>query len=222
LRVTAVAHRGRRVPAALVAAAPATTQAPGLSITADRPDGRLNLPEKRMPMHAVRTLAVTGITIMSAAVLVALGAVGASAQGNPPFRYANRGDVFCLSENGDTSTVGASPCNTNHSEYWTFKSTVNGEVGQLRNLHSNLCLSVDGTTTLVGASPCNTNHAEYWFILPGNPLIANYHSGLCLEAVESRVVQTTCSPSDTLEQWTETRLLNAVPAGDLTPGVPPA
>jgi hypothetical protein len=38
-------------------------------------------------------------------------------------------------------------------------------------------------------------------------LIVNYHSGLCLEAVESGVVQTTCSSNNAdndLERWTVT------------------
>jgi hypothetical protein len=119
----------------------------------------------------------------------------------------------CLSEDGTSLLVGLSPCNTNHSEYWTVSNpisiTVNGSqrtAFELRNLHSNLCLDEYGY--FVEADTCYGYHTQYWFIRQemlsvGTFVVEleNYHYGLCLGADGSVVGTNTCDPSNSADYW---------------------
>jgi hypothetical protein len=153
-----------------------------------------------MLKRTARTLAATAVMIVPAAVLTTLGATGASAASIRPHvtavnRFVNVHLGTCISENGDTSEVLLSGCNTNHSEFWHPGASGPNSSQQIVNLHSGLCLSVAGTASTVSASPCNSNHAEFWqLIASGSDIfIRNLHSGLCLEGLGSSVIQEPCT-----------------------------
>jgi hypothetical protein len=164
-----------------------------------------------MAHRTVHTLTMTGITIVSAAVLIASGATGASAATDFT-RYGNAEFGECLSEDGTTSVVGLSPCNANDSEHWGVGATAAGYPGfyQLVNQHSGQCLSVNGDIDVVGTSPCNSNHAEFWsYETNSNPtIIYNLHTGFGLQAVDdgaNGVVQS-AEPINPYDLWCEGNL----------------
>ena len=174
-----------------------------------------------MLKHTVRNLALAAITVVSAAVLTALGTTGApmatmaatttahpvQTDSRSYLEYENVHLGVCIAENGTTSTVGFSTCNTtNHSVGWAFLPGSVANTFEINNEHSNLCLEVtgDSTTIPVVANSCNGNHAQDWRWNPnsttGNEL-QNAHSGLCLQGQGDRIYQTTCDPGQHAQWW---------------------
>jgi hypothetical protein len=120
-----------------------------------------------MTCPRARNIAIAGITIVSASLLTALFATGASAAATAA---ADPGHTAGPA----SAVVQAAPARA----YIPAQPVPNAF--RLENAHSGLCVSEDGDTGLVALGTCNTNHSQYWYFSNPGPLV-NAHSGKCLQ-----------------------------------------
>jgi hypothetical protein len=147
-----------------------------------------------MANRRIRNLAVAGITIVSAALLTALSATGASAAASAPIHPAHVG----VAANNLTQAASAATARVNMPAQpvpFAFR---------LENAHSGLCIDEDGDTGLIALDTCNQNHSQYWYFFNNGEPLENAHSGECLQvdgySTTVPVSATTCD-GNTSQAW---------------------